>query len=110
MSIAEEIEKLQTLRDRGALSGEEFEKAKALILKGSSVPTSGSALRQLSRSQTDCWLGGVCGGLGENTIIPSWLWRVLFCLTTLIYGVGLFAYILLWIFMPPRFPQPSSPT
>src|SRR5438046_392712 len=37
-----------------------------------------SFLQNLTRSKTDCWLGGVCGGLGAHTPVPSWVWRVLF--------------------------------
>jgi len=59
-----------------------------------------SWLRRLSRSTDDRVLGGVCGGLGRYTPIPSWLWRVLFSLLVLIFGTGLLLYILLWIFMP----------
>ncbi len=57
-------------------------------------------LRRLSKSQDDKWIGGVCGGLGEHTPLPSWIWRVAFCLLFLIFGTGLLVYILLWIFMP----------
>src|SRR5579885_2006711 len=32
-------------------------------------------LQNLKRSKTDCWLGGVCGGLGTHTPVPSWVWR-----------------------------------
>ena len=45
-------------------------------------------------------IGGVCGGLGHSTDLPSWAWRVIFCLTLLYFGVGLLIYILLWIFLP----------
>ena len=57
-------------------------------------------LRTIHRSQTDRWIGGVCGGLGEMTPIPSWLWRLLFTLLVLCYGVGILPYVLLWIFVP----------
>jgi hypothetical protein len=35
-------------------------------------------LKTLSKSQNDKWIGGVCGGLGAYTPLPSWLWRVIF--------------------------------
>ncbi len=59
-----------------------------------------NVLRQLSTSRTDKWIGGVCGGLGTYTPLPSWLWRAIFCGLALFWGFGLFSYILLWIFMP----------
>ena len=57
-------------------------------------------LRKLAKSHDDKWIGGVCGGLGKYTPLPSWLWRVIFCCIFLFLGTGLIIYILLWIFMP----------
>jgi len=57
-------------------------------------------VRNLTKSRKDVWLGGVCGGLGEHTPIPSWVWRALFAVLIFGYGVGLAAYIVLWIFIP----------
>jgi phage shock protein PspC (stress-responsive transcriptional regulator) len=103
MSIAEELERLQTLRDRGTISDEEFARAKAQVLADPASSRPGSQrgfLHQLARSRTDRVIGGVCGGLGKNTDLPSWAWRVIFCLTLLYFGAGLVIYILLWIFLP----------
>ena len=103
MGVAEELERLQTLRDRGTISEEEFTRAKAQVLDESASARSGSHrafLHQLARSRTDRVFGGVCGGLGKNTDLPSWAWRVIFCLTLLYFGAGLLIYILLWIFLP----------
>ena len=101
MSIAEEIEKLQSLRDRGVISEEEFGRAKAHVLDAAPAPgDTRSFLQQLTRSRTDRFLGGVCGGLGRHTDLPSWAWRVIFCLTTLYFGAGLLIYLLLWLFLP----------
>jgi len=57
-------------------------------------------LRRLSKAKDDRWIGGVCGGLGEHTPVPSWTWRVIFSILFLFFGTGLLIYILLWIFMP----------
>ena len=101
MSIAEELEKLQALRDRGVISEEEFARAKARVLDAAPPPgDTRSFLQQLTRSRTDRFLGGVCGGLGRHTDLPSWAWRVIFCLTTLYFGAGLLIYLLLWLFLP----------
>jgi phage shock protein C len=104
MTIAEEIERLHELRQNGALTDEEFSKAKEILLNtGPAIgPSAGrNVLHQLRRSSRDRVLGGVCGGLGEFTAVPSWCWRVLFCLSIFCLGLGLVLYILLWIFMPP---------
>ncbi len=73
------------------------------------------ALRRLTKSKTDVWLGGVCGGLGEHTSLPSWVWRVVFLFLLCWYGLGALAYVSLWICLPePRTdaerPGPSSGT
>jgi phage shock protein C len=103
MSIAEELERLQALRDRGSISDDEFARAKAQVLgetASSRSASNRSFLQQLARSRSDRVIGGVCGGLGHSTDLPSWAWRVIFCLTLLYFGAGLLIYILLWIFLP----------
>jgi len=105
MGIADELERLQSLRERGALSPEEFERAKARLLGAADAGDSGagadkSFFRQLARSQSDRLLGGVCGGLGRHTDLPSWAWRLIFCLVALYFGSGILFYVLLWIFLP----------
>ena len=67
--------------------------------KGGNMPDK-NWLQRLAKSRNDRWIGGVCGGLGAHTSIPSWVWRVLFCLLFFCLGTGLLIYILLWIFMP----------
>jgi phage shock protein PspC (stress-responsive transcriptional regulator) len=101
MSIAEELERLQSLRDRGVISEEEFVRAKGQVLdQAPRASDARSFLQQLSRSRNDRFLGGVCGGLGHHTDLPSWAWRTIFCLTTLYFGAGLLIYLLLWLFLP----------
>ncbi len=100
MSIAEELERLQALRERGVLDEGEYARAKARVIGEQNPGEAGSFLRRLSRSGSDRVLGGVCGGLGRHTGLPSWAWRVIFCVTTLYAGAGLLFYILLWVFIP----------
>jgi phage shock protein PspC (stress-responsive transcriptional regulator) len=108
MSITDELERLQALRERGAISEAEYAQAKAHALGGGSgAGTAGAGsgphsgfLHRLTLSATDRVIGGVCGGLGAHTGLPSWAWRVIFCATVFYFGVGLLFYILLWIFIP----------
>jgi phage shock protein PspC (stress-responsive transcriptional regulator) len=58
-------------------------------------------LRELRRSAQDKSIAGVCGGFGEYTPIPAWLWRVIFVSSLFMGGAGLIAYLILWICMPP---------
>jgi phage shock protein PspC (stress-responsive transcriptional regulator) len=109
MPLPDELEKLNALHERGALTAEEFALAKKRLLEGAagespraSAGTSEakSALSRLRRSIDDSWIGGVCGGLGEHTGIPAWSWRILFVLTAFLHGLGLLMYVLMWIFVP----------
>jgi phage shock protein PspC (stress-responsive transcriptional regulator) len=45
-------------------------------------------------------IGGVCGGLGEHSPIPSWIWRALFLVIFLLFGSGALVYGVLWLTMP----------
>jgi phage shock protein PspC (stress-responsive transcriptional regulator) len=60
----------------------------------------GSSLRNLSKSKSDCVIGGVCGGLGAHTPIPAWIWRAAFLAALLFLGSGGMVYIILWIALP----------
>ena len=64
-------------------------------------------LQTLTKSKTDVWLGGVCGGLGAHTPLPSWVWRVLFLVLFFFAGTGGLAYVVLWICLPDE--KPAGP-
>ena len=101
-TLAEQIERLDELRRRGALSDEEFARAKTRLLDGAAVMPAPqlAALNALRRSRADRWIGGVCGGLAQATGAESWVWRLLFALLFFLGGAGLVIYVLLWIFVP----------
>jgi phage shock protein C len=105
MNIADELERLRALRDSGALSDEEFSRAKSRVLDHSDTGLTDAAgplnvLHQLRRSNSDRMIGGVCGGLGRYTGMPAWSWRLLFCLFVVCFGFGFLLYCLLWLFVP----------
>ena len=109
MNLPDDLQKLYNLREQGALTEEEYALAKKRLLEGAAEAYQpktdkprepAASLNQFRRSLTDRWIGGVCGGLGEMTGIPSWSWRILFVLTALLHGIGVIMYILLWIFVP----------
>jgi phage shock protein PspC (stress-responsive transcriptional regulator) len=63
--------------------------------------TKGESMNKPFRRLTDReWIGGVCAGLAYWLGIPTWIVRMLWFAAAWFYGVGLGAYILLWIFVP----------
>ena len=103
MGLADELARLDELRTRGALSDDEYQRAKARLLDapapGAQVPAF-AAVNRLRRSRSDRWIGGVCGGLAKLTGVESWVFRLLFVIAVLFGGTGVLLYILLWIFVP----------
>jgi len=56
--------------------------------------------KKLYRSRDERWLAGVCGGIGNYFDIDATVIRVIFVLTSFIFGGGLWIYLILWIIMP----------
>src|SRR3546814_3035156 len=56
-------------------------------------------LQQLAKSQDDTMVVGICGGLGQHTPVPAWLWRAGMVVTAFA-GAGVVVYGALWLFMP----------
>jgi len=55
---------------------------------------------RLYRSRKDKMIAGVCGGMGEYFGIDSVIVRLVFVILAFIQGIGIIAYILLWIIVP----------
>lgn len=115
MSLAAELEQLAALHARGALTDQEFARAKARVLDTTAGRASVdrpalAAVNGLCRSQADRWLGGVCGGLGRATGVASWIWRLVFVLSVLCAGTGVLVYLLMWLLLPdePALPYPTA--
>jgi len=103
MSLADELLKLEQLRERGSLTSEQFERAKTRLLGTGVEPVPGSlaqSINRFRRSRRDKWLAGVCGGIALSTGIDAWIWRLLLTVLFFAGGTGLLFYILLWIFVP----------
>lgn len=56
--------------------------------------------RKLYRSKSDQWVGGVCAGLAKYFGIDVIIVRIISLFLVLGTGVGLLAYIILWIAIP----------
>lgn len=100
MSLSEELDRLADLHRRGALSDEEFARAKQRLLDPPPFEPIAEKVNGLRRSRSDRWIGGVCGGLANSTALESWVWRLVFALLLVFGGAGLLFYLLLWIFVP----------
>jgi len=59
--------------------------------------TSGKKLR---RNKIDGVFGGVCSGFGDYFGIDHTIMRILFVISVLFFGFPLFAYFILWVFIP----------
>lgn len=110
MNITDELQKLQTLRDSGAVTEAEFNQLKTRLLQGDLKTTSSSAsdlssaksfIHSIGRSRSDSWIGGVCGGLAKKVGLPTWALRLGFTAALFLTGgfIG-FIYLLLWVFVP----------
>jgi phage shock protein C len=103
MALSEELNRLDELHKRGALSDDEFARAKSRLLADPSANGAApvlAAVGALRRSRQDRWIAGVCGGLAKATGAESWVWRLLFSLLLFCGGAGLLIYVLMWIFVP----------
>jgi phage shock protein PspC (stress-responsive transcriptional regulator) len=103
MSLADELTRLEQLRERGALSEAEFARAKSRLLDPQgNAPGSEprAAINALRRSRSDRWIGGVCGGVAAMIGLEAWIVRLLMTLLFFVGGTGLLLYVLLWIFVP----------
>jgi phage shock protein PspC (stress-responsive transcriptional regulator) len=100
MTLADELTRLEQLRERGTLSEEEFTRAKTRILDTRADEPRTAAINALRRSRSDRWIGGVCGGLSAMLGLEAWIVRLLMTLLFFVGGTGLLIYVLMWIFIP----------
>lgn len=65
--------------------------------------------KKLYRSRSDRLIAGVCGGLGEYLRMdPVWL-RLVFLLLLFAWGIGFWAYLILWIIVPEEGRETAEP-
>ncbi|MDC8774497.1 PspC domain-containing protein [Roseateles albus] len=119
MSLSNEFERLADLHQAGQLTNDEFARAKARLLDGppSFKPDEaprrqpqggglGHAINGLQRSRDERWLGGVCGGLAQISGLAAWIWRLIFIASIPCHGIGLIAYLILWVLVPEERDEP----
>ena len=59
-------------------------------------------MKRLHRTNEDRKIAGVCAGLGDYFELDPVFFRLFFLFSILFGGVGLLAYVVLWILMPLR--------
>jgi phage shock protein PspC (stress-responsive transcriptional regulator) len=57
-------------------------------------------MNKLYRSDSDKIIGGVCGGLGEYMHVDPLILRILFVILAMVNGLGLIAYLIMWVLVP----------
>ena len=97
MSTVEELERLQRLHASGALTDEEFARAKSQLLDGR--PPAGRA-GQFRRSREGAWLAGVCSGLARFSGVHVAAWRIVFLFFLPAAGVSVLLYTLMALLVP----------
>lgn len=101
MELTEELSRLHELHRAGALSDDEFTRAKARLIEPPTPLHEGmAAVSALRRSRGERWVAGICGGLARSTGAAPWVWRLLFVLLALWGGAGALVYLLMWLFVP----------
>ncbi len=66
--------------------------------------------KRLYRSRTEKMIAGVCGGLGEYLGIDPTIVRIVWVLISLMAGVGVLLYLILWVVIPLELPAgPGGP-
>ncbi|MDE7149115.1 MAG: PspC domain-containing protein, partial [Bacteroidales bacterium] len=58
-------------------------------------------MKKFQRSRKNVMIAGVCGGLGEYFNIDPILFRIIFVLLAVSGSLGVWIYLLLWLFSQP---------
>lgn len=61
-----------------------------------------SNVKKLYRDPANKMIGGVCAGIADYTGIDTTNVRLAFALLALFSGIGLIAYLILWIVLPEK--------
>ena len=56
--------------------------------------------RRLTRDRDDRMIGGVCSGIAKHFDLDPTLVRVVFVVLSLVSGVGIIAYVVMWLLLP----------
>lgn len=68
--------------------------------EGTSAAPAGTGIKKFYRDADNAKIAGICSGLGNYFNLDPLLFRIAFIILTIINGIGLLAYIVLWIAIP----------
>jgi len=60
------------------------------------------AIKRLYRSNKEKVIAGVCGGIAEYLKVDPVLIRLIWAIAVLMWGAGIFAYLIAWIIIPKK--------
>ena len=67
-------------------------------------------MKKLYRLSGDRKIAGVCAGLGDHFDIDPVIIRLLFLFSVFFGGLGVLAYVIMWILVPPKEGSPAEQT
>ena len=59
-------------------------------------------IKRLYRSKKEKVIGGVCGGIAEYLGVDPVLIRLVWAVGALMWGAGIFAYLIAWLIIPEK--------
>jgi phage shock protein PspC (stress-responsive transcriptional regulator) len=59
-------------------------------------------MKRLTRPKNNKVIAGVCAGIANYFNVDPVLVRIIWLVLLLFFGIGLFAYLLLWVVMPEK--------
>ncbi len=72
------------------------------VMKSTEYDVAAAPPRRFYRSAHDKILAGVCAGIAEHFEVDPTLVRIIFIVSTLIFGITLLVYLALWLLSPTR--------
>lgn len=96
MGRPEEFEEDTATANAANAKQEQQQQSNTYTSQQSSYSNQQGGHRRLYRDEDNKILGGVCSGIANYFNIDAWVVRILFIVT----GIGFFAYIILWAFLP----------
>lgn len=101
--VNEIISSMGTVEDFEAADKDSAEASSAQQQSGSSYNYTGTRSKgRMYRDNNEKFIGGVCSGIANYINVDPAVVRLLFAILGFATGIGIIAYIILWIVLPPK--------